>query len=291
MVMYIPDVDIERLERRLDFLKSRAEAHESAEPRTELNDACRATLLRDAAAIAILLEQVDAARQLLGQSGRILLEIGVPAGASYIALSSPESAEEVMLPYDDVIQGTGRQSTHEDFTADRRHQRPFTVEARQSPRQVFSLMQAQWLLLGRKRRLVEDEAPLRESMYVVGGYPVGSTGLSIDSYSRLTQWMMSDDAGVKGDMPADIRNRLSTIASTRVEHLRAGMRDRWQWRLVGRPAELLDLDAIILMTIAFNSGVDPTSMRRLFNHDVPLEEAPIQAAMMLRGLQSGLHFQ
>ncbi len=283
----------ERLEHRLRFLLSRAEAHihdlqKSVEPAQDmLPRACAATLYRDAACVALLMERVHEARILLQKSGSQFLTLGLPAGASLIALAGQQDAETILNAHIDVLNGARKQrgSSKARGAGDFRH--PMIDLARSEPRQLLAMMQVDWLWYERRRdkSLYRRDEPLRIALRRNGGHPAGTTGLSIDSYSAVAEWF-AEHNDFDGNMPDHIAALLSAMMATRAEQLHAARKDGYHWRMLARPTELVDLDAIILMYLATKvDGSPKTNLDNVIDRrriKTPLLDAPMQIALSLR---------
>lgn len=283
----------ERLERRLDFLLGRAETHLKDLRKTEgpaqdmLPRACAATLYRDAACVALLLERTREARIFLQLSGREFLSLGLPVGASLIALAGQRDAGGILDAHGDVLEGTRQQWKPSDARERRDFHRPMIDQARSEPRQLLAMMQADWLWDDRQRERVtyRDDEPLRMALGRNGGHPAGVTGLSIDSYSVVAEWF-AERYVIPEQMPDRVAALMSAMMATRAEQLHAARKDSFHWRMLARPAELVDLDATILMYLASNEDGSPKANLENFMDrrrvGTPLLDAPVRVAGALR---------
>ncbi|TGN51515.1 hypothetical protein E4L95_16765 [Paracoccus liaowanqingii] len=291
------DFPDERLERRLHFLVSRADAHLSDLPDRETTEkdmpprACAATLYRDAACVALLMDEVSEARDLLHKAGQNFLMLGLPVGASLLALSGTPGSEFELEQHADFIAGIRQQwRPREAHARDGGAFHTMADQARSEPRQLLAMMQADWIIDNRMRdRALRDESgPLREALERNGGYPVGATGLSIDSYARVADWFAERD-GIEGFddyLPDRIAALMATMMATRAEHLHSARKDRFHWKMLARPAEIVDLDATILMYFAINEdGTPKVNLDMVIDRrreEIPLLNAPIQIAKALK---------
>lgn len=290
MPPYLPGLESGRLEKRIEFLTSRAQAHLNARAEELPHRACAATLLRDAACVALLIDQVGRAREFLHQAGHHFLTLGLPYGALLVALTGADSARWEVSEYNDVMEGTRRQWSREQAREGDRFRRPMADTARSSPRQMISLMQADLLMeeVGAPspyREHVEMRVALERS----SGHPVGTTGLSIGTYLRITEWISEQrklewPRSRHEDMPRFVEQGFTTISAMRTERIQAAMKDSYHWRLLARPAELIDLDTVALASLALRSGMDIGNLHEGFSAEDTLVSAPILAA---RGLQEG----
>lgn len=298
MQIFVPGVEPDRLQRRLIFVQDRAEAHlgtlekvaDIAGERAMLSRACAATLLRDAACIALLLGSIADARRLFSEAGHHFLMLGMPVGASLVALADIDQTAEQLSAYDDVIQGA-REQWGPAETRKREHRRlPMSERARNEPRQLLGIMQADWLMAesGRPSRTFVATDAIRTTLDRAGGYTVGATGLSIDSYVRLAdEFVRHSEVDLSENNWID--RRLSTFYAARSEYLDSARKDAFHWRMLPRPAELVDLDATILMVLALGTNLGPKLLGRSAERDIPLLDAPLHIAKALRDEQNRVH--
>jgi len=90
----IDEFNHERLQRRRAFLKSRAGAHLAADTNRRWHLASAATLSRDAAAVALLLDDTSDARDLLTESGDLFMELGFAGGLQLLYLAGALDSED-----------------------------------------------------------------------------------------------------------------------------------------------------------------------------------------------------
>ena len=283
----------DRLGRRVHFLISRAEAHlhslpeKAATENDMLSRACAATLYRDAACVAMLMGQVRKARSLLHLSGQHFLILGLPVGASFIALAGTPDSDAELERHADVAAGIRQQWRPSEARARDGARRPMADQARSEPRQLLAMMQADWLIDERQpyRTPTDGDGPLREALERNGGYPVGSTGLSIDSYAGVAGWF-AERRGVVDYLPDRIAASMSTMMATRAEHLLASLMFGFHWRMLARPAVLVYLFATILLYLAINEdGAAKANLETVVDRrreETPLLDAPLQIAGALR---------
>jgi hypothetical protein len=292
MADLFPGVEPERLRRRIEFLQSRAEVHLASSEDT-LHRACAATQLRDAGCVALLIGEMTEARHHLRRAGHLFLHLGLAAGSTLIALAGTRTARQEVMEYQDVIDSVSRQWDRERARERDAPTRPLAEMSRGAPRQMFSLMQAEWLTRTTPNAfLLDDDLAMRRALERNGGHPVGSTGLSMETYSRMAEWMLQqrqsrvESKSRDESMPEFVVRGFATVASTRAEYIRAAMHDSYHWRLIARPAELLDLDTVVLSSIALGVGMNPGAIEQFFSSDITLESAPIVAATRLRNDQA-----
>lgn len=295
MAGLFPDMEPERLSRRVKFLQSRAEAHLNAPSEDMLHIACAGTLLRDAACVALLNGETTEARNHLKKAGYLFLRLGLAAGSTFIALAETKSAKEELSRYQKVIEGVSRQWDREEARKHEAFAHPMAEESRSSPRQMFSLLQAKWLIDETAQLpLLVDDSEMQQALERNGGYPIGTTGLSIETYSTMVKLMSEKKSSdlnslrVKGEytkldsaMPEFVAQGFATVAVIRAENIRAAKKDSYHWRLLLRPAELLDLDTVVMSSIALSSGIEKGAIEKIFSGNA-LIYAPVEAAARLR---------
>ncbi|WP_083101095.1 hypothetical protein [Pseudophaeobacter leonis] len=177
-------VEPDRLRNRLKFLVGRAEVHNEFRQKGYEHQAIAATAYRDAASIALLLEDADNARHLLQKAGNGFLELGLIHGAVLLALSGGPKAVSSLADHSDLIDGVRSQKRLGD--GEERLARPLENSARTTTSQLFALYQAECL---GDALFIESsiEFPYRRALDRRAGFQVGVTGLSIDSYMRMAQ--------------------------------------------------------------------------------------------------------
>ena len=273
--------DLERLGRRVQFLESRASAHLKHQDEQPIGKAYAATLLRDAACVSLLLGEREDARRYLNWSGHLLLQIGMLGGVALIALSTEQPLQE-LAEYQDVFEGLGVALEGGRISTDERGRRPMLEAAASSPRQLLSLMQGEWLMLAQDRdRIFPGASALPAALANHGGFPAGTTGISTATYAEMANWFSESRPRKGADMPDIVQLSLTTLALTRREHIRAAMRDTYHWRLMPRPAELVDLDTVVLCSLAIERGIPFDVIHRRFDPELPVADAPVQAALAL----------
>src|ERR1043166_7920953 len=90
-----PEFESERLHRQEIFLRDRASAHDEIEDNNRIwHRACAATLIRDAAALALLRGDAPTATRLFRDAGHRFSDLGVFTGFSLLELSGHGQARE-----------------------------------------------------------------------------------------------------------------------------------------------------------------------------------------------------
>ena len=279
----ILDIEPERLHHRVTFLRSRAMAHLEASPGDMRHKACAATLLRDAACVALLLGETGKGRRYLREAGDHFLGLGLTVGSALTALADTRKASDKLDNYSDVVEGIRHQRSREEVHQREGPERPMADRAQGSLRQMFSQLQAELLVSEPDELPSLRIVPMHQVLTRNGGYPVGDTGLSISSYMKIAEWMIEQRSARDRQIPGFVTAGLTTLASTRAEHIRAAMEDRFHWRMLAKPAELLDLDSVILMFLALGARMDKDALQAsLSAGEVPINKAPLTVAQELR---------
>ncbi|MHC0053554.1 hypothetical protein [Actibacterium sp. D379-3] len=272
-------IDPDRLRNRLKFLIGRADVHTEFKGEGYERQAIAATAYRDAASIALLLEDAGLARSLLQKAGRGFLELGLIHGAVLLALSGGQKAVPSLEDHGDLIDSVRNQNRLGD--EEERRTRPLENSARTATSQLFALYQAE--CLGDARSIKSSlEFPYRRALDRRAGFQVGVTGLSIDSYMRMTQKLI-EPAESKFDLdhPFVFRS-VEAIASSRFEAIQSAMKDSYHWQRMPRPSVMLDFDTLVLGSLAMSSDIGLGPFERLLSDEVPYLGAPIRAAKLLQ---------
>jgi len=237
--------DENHLSARLNFLETRAAAHLATERDFDL----AATLLRDAACVALLKEDISKAKELLVSAGRLYLDLG---------------------EYDQVDSYVKRSKTHAEPIKDAENpvdpaRFPNFRASSESPVQLISVLQSQSLsvVVGHEPfAWAFDE--VSNLLDVHASAEVGATGLSVASYRRIAAMSIARPYGRSGrekEYEPEARfalESLITLAMTRRETLRMATADTHHWSLLLFPAAVVDLDAVVLamIVISGNIGID-----------------------------------
>ena len=280
----VPGIDRDRLQRRVTFLCSRANAHLEMSLRHEGHTACAATLLRDAGCVALLLGETTTARDYLREAGHHFLELGLAGGSVLIVLADAKKAAEELEAYSDTIEGIRHQRSREEAEVHERRISQMAYTARSSLRQMLSQLQADQLMTEFEgRRSMREEYAMAQVLKRNGGYPVGNTGLSIDSYRALTDWLTEQRRQPHRRIPDFVNATIVTLATKRAENIRAAMRDKFNWAKLARPSEILDLDSVVVMFLALGARMTKESLSTSqWTGEGAIFEAPVIAAEQLR---------
>ena len=255
----IPDIEEGWLRARLAFLLSRAQFH-MEQPREDYRHvACAATLYRDAACLALLLEEVKVGQELLVRSGDLLLEMGLAAGLPLIAMADSSRAAKALQAYQQMIDevNSGTETSVDAATVARRS---MVAASGRSFRCSLAVVQAEMLshassglrfsepgpgdAAERRRRARLDLAQR------FGGREVGNSGLSVSSYLHVAGAFETRRSGAPGALGEGVSETVELLGRQRAERIAAARRDQFHWRLVLRPDELVDLDIVALMLLA-----------------------------------------
>ena len=258
------ELDAERMRRRITFLNDRADWHDRR--KTPLDRACAATARRDAGVLALLLGQASNARSSFRAAGREWASLGLFAGYLLESFADPEQdfakddAFGTFSRLDDALRdgGPGDRRTIEGERI------PFEAASFNSPRQLLNLYQA---ARGRRRQphLSSFATKAAERLSTSAAVMVGLTGLPTRAYLNLF-----NSFGANEPTQRD-RDMLFSVAIRREELLAAARSDQYHWRMMLKPAELVDLDLLALGLNAMEAGSN--SERALFeplsHRDVP----------------------
>lgn len=261
----ISGVEEEWWTQRVQFLISRAETHLDQRSEVLGHRACAATLLRDAGCLLLLREEFGRGRQFLAQAGEQLVAMGLPAGLVLIAMDDPGRGRDALRFYrerDEVVS-----LAKVDAQADARGVARESIEfsARNSFGSMLSVVQADLLqeatVAEMESRVERREVERRELQQRHGAREVGATGLSVVRYLHVAASMDAEMSAHTGDAPGEVVRAIELVGRRREERIDAARRDDFHWRLVPRPAELLDLDCVVLMQVALEGGLDERVLR------------------------------
>lgn len=207
----------------------------------------------------------------------------MPIGASIIALADTEQTAEALLTYEDVVEGARHQWGRAETRGRADKRRPMGERARGEPRQLLGIMQADWLMAesGRASKSFAGSETMRITLDRAGGYAAGATGLSIDSYVRLADELVRDPE-VDVSQQTWIDRNIAALYAARSENLDSAQKDTFHWRMLPRPAELVDLDATILMVLALGTNLASKLLESSLEREPSILYAPLYIAQALR---------
>lgn len=275
-------------DQRVRFLVSRAEAHLEERSDVLRHKACAATLLRDAGCLLLLREQFGGGREFLAQAGEQLLEMELAAGLVLVALDDAGRGRVRLRSYRESVEDAVRRGADAkvDSAEDRRES--VAAEARGSFASMFSVVQAGMVEgvadVDSERASERRDSERRELLERHGAREVGGTGMSVFRYLGVAASMEAGALGVTDDATGYVVRAVELLGRRREERIEAARRDEFNWRHVGRPAELLDLDSVVLMQVALAAGYDEKLLREWTGWQKgDVVGAPLDVAVHLRG--------
>jgi hypothetical protein len=276
----IEGFDRERLQRRQYFLESRARAHENAKIDHRWHRTAEATLLRDAAAVALLLDEFDRARVLLRKSGSQLLQLGFSGALQLLliadAVDAPEgeTAQQVDMFAHELFREfnpeVGRRVRERKF-----HEESFT------PPQLLRTYQG---LAGRRvgdtYEYENSLQKIREILSINASMPVGATRTPMSIYLAVFDHLTDRETGDE-NLPGGYSQIISSLAQRRSELLTIARRDRFHWKALLRPAELIDFDFLAMFVAGRRRGQNFEAVTSVFAERDPLTALPLKLAIAL----------
>ena len=249
MGMYADELglDTDRMDRLIIFLDDRAEWHLRRE--TSLDIACAATARRDAGIIELLLGRISKARSYLILAGEQWTQLGLFSGYFLESIAKLE-LEFAARDVDAFSRLAGALEGDEIKYSEMygRDQHPFEAASRNSPRQLINLYQA---TRGGRREGGYAAAlgeRISKRLNPNAAMSVGMTGLPAKTYLALFDRFGTNEA-TKRD--SDI---LLSVVVRREELLSAAQSDQYHWRMMLKPAELVDMDLLVLGLNTLEAG-------------------------------------
>jgi hypothetical protein len=95
---------------------------------------------------------------------------------------------------------------------------------------------------------------IRETLNINMTMPVGVTRTTLGTYLATFDWLANRDAQAMETRPGGVERVLSALAQRREELLLAARRDRFHWKALLRPAELVDFDLLALLLAGVRRG-------------------------------------
>lgn len=279
-------LDPKLVARRVHFLEQRAKAHLLSEGgRRDFEQACAAALLRDAGALALLLEDVDQARNLLLAAGREFAGLGLFVGYALMSLADLGSWRKesggVLSGVLDMLRNETWSTTPEGapdverarFLHLERGRLPFMAASLGSTRQLTYLYQAVVARGGEDETASAMMGILERRLLETPATPIGPTGLPLRTYFNAME-----GARRYGDLAPATRDALAAVAGLRAEQLQAAQADRYHWRLARTPTDLIDFDLLALAAVSIDTpgifeGLDEPFRRRESGVDAPFRAA------------------
>ncbi len=261
---------------RIAFLVQRANAQShNGYVADSVRQGCRGTLLRDAASIALTLEQYEQATALLREAGDAWAGIGLFAG--YVLLHFPEGPAWVSRYEDDLQQIANLfewRYTNTNTPSPRAKGRAYLAAASWSPRQLLNLYQA-----------LPDDPQANELIVTVRHY----ARRSLDDLAatatigdlRVSDYLLAWDAAARGDFDDPAQDALVALLQDRATRLQAAQADTHHWYRGINPAGLADFDLMALGIKAIESHA-ADKFGTIIQHAPPLVALPWNAAQGLR---------
>ena len=260
----IEDVDQARLAQRYDFLLSRAEAHSALAEMDDRHRMCAAMLWRDAGCVALFQGDRHAACCNLAKGGEELVRLGIAAGWPLVAVAHGPTRDRLATFLDAVLDV----------------QRPLARTVTASARQLLCWLQVCMLMEVHDRsvRNATDRLATEVWNLELNGTAVGETGLSMPDYVEVGTAAIRDERGARDSAGA----WFAGLYDRRTRDIQSAAEDSYHWRLMARPAELLDLDSVILLHIVRSRKIpvdQPDSAHATGHGDLVL--APLTVAELL----------
>ncbi|MFC4527763.1 hypothetical protein ISN76_06650 [Dyella halodurans] len=263
---------------RIDFLVQRADAQShNSHVADSVRHACRGTLLRDAASIALMLERYEQATSLLRAAGDAWAGIGLFAG--YLLLHFTDGPAWVSRYEGDLLQIAGLFEWRYSKTtapSPRAKGRGYLAAASWSPRQLLNLYQA-----------LPDDPRAGEPIQFVRHYARTSlddlAATTLIGDLRVADYLLVWDAAAQGNFDGPAQDALVALLEERARRLQAAQADTHHWYRGIHPAGLVDFDLMALGVKAIESRA-ADKLDHILHHAPPLVALPWTAAQRLRSM-------
>lgn len=232
------------LEAQVTFLRGRAQWHrEQHDSQMQLHQLCAATLLRDSAAIATLLDKFELARQLLAEAGARYLENDVTYGMVLERLAGVEKADaDIYENVQDYVDGQLDAKKSESHA--RRRAQKFV--------DLVSVFQALNITKNRSEESAGLQLDVRRILDASPTMTVGPTETPLPVYLSIID-SFDTDSTETGRFPSalesdlfSVERDLFAISIQREEALRLAKADTYHWEQVLNPAAIIDFDITLL---------------------------------------------
>jgi hypothetical protein len=279
----IEEFDQDLLHRRRSFLETRAKAHLTIETDRQWHHAAAATLLRDAAAVAFIIGDNAGGRSLLQSSGDLFFRMGFAGGLQLLYIAHALDAndagtldriENFHRAFNKHIENGHRDAESQDakfqFSDDSFH-----------PAQLLRAYQAltgwiseddKWLTL---RREMYDMLSVNATM------PVGTARTPLAIYLQTYEQLARQEVQAAKEPSGMLKQVLNSLVQRREELLVAARRDRFHWKALLRPAELVDFDLLSLVLVGVRRG-HTRLITRAFSKRDAIIALPLTLAKALR---------
>jgi hypothetical protein len=95
---------------------------------------------------------------------------------------------------------------------------------------------------------------IHEALNVNATMPVGATRTPLATYLGAYDQLAKRDTQAGAVAPNELKQVLNSLAQRREELLMAARRDRFHWKAMLRPAELIDFDLLALLLAGVRRG-------------------------------------
>jgi hypothetical protein len=252
----IDDFDQGRLERRRVFLESRANFHLTRETDRRWHVAAAATLLRDAAAVALISNDISGGRTLLRTSGDLLLGLGLVGGLQLLYLAGTLDFEEGYSQerIDQFQRAYNYRTGHPEVQSISPDSLPSFDDESFRPPQLLRVYQALAGRRGNDEKWFALRNAIRDTLALNATMPVGPARTTLAIYLAAFDQLANRDSPSIQTLPRGVSQVLSSLAQRREELLIAARRDRFHWKALLRPAELVDFDLLALLIAGVRRG-------------------------------------
>jgi hypothetical protein len=289
MLAYLPGLDPERLVRHEAFLFDRAASHDKKvyegedAGNVDLHRSCAATLLRDAAAIAALRGDGQKAKKSFAEAGARFASLGLFVGFPLLEFSRAGAAEEWISGREDLAIRIDRAMSHEDEAAPReKTSEPFLYASAASPRQMLYLYEALFDIREPDETGGHLRNRLRSTLLSLPGFPVGPTGTPLAQYFGLLDQVAELGQDVETYLASRARDTFLSIILRRREQLEAAQSDSWHWKMILNPADLIDLDLVMLGLMVIERTGSTLPLDDVVEDRGELAALPLRMASLLR---------
>lgn len=279
----INEFDSQRLLQRRHFLEDRASAHLETDGDRHWHRLAAATLLRDAAAVALLLDEFDDARVLLRKSGNQLLQLGLSGGLQLLFIAGAmegdngEITERVNLFARELIQ------REDPELAPRSPERQFDPVSFTSPQLLRTY---QGLVGQRSDTALRARQTIRTLLASNASMPVGTTRTPVAIYLTAFDYL-AHDAADSTELPLRPSQIIFSLAQRRAELLSIARMDRYHWKALLRPADMIDFDLLAMFVAGWRRQQNFKVVELAFAERDSFTELPAKLAIALNNRPKG----
>lgn len=282
----ITELEKDTLQARKLFLTKRADAYGKSGHADPHHRVVSATLLRDAAATSLILGEIPEGKKLLRRSGQLLLNSGLIGGLQLLFLaggvtvtkSTTATLNEYEREFFERTEVLERRSV-----SDRTHH--FTEESFRTPHLLRAYQGLEGA--GDKWASASDGASrgfltqrIREVVARDGTMPIGINRVPLITYLHAFDMMVRDTSPQSDNQL--LVEVLRSFARRRQEVVTAAARDTFHWRMVLRPADLIDFDLLALLLAGTIRG-NRSLIQSLLDDSDPVTSLPWSLALRLGG--------